>query len=74
MRSNVADVEGAWPVIGGLPLAAAIRCALDIRVVLLGAPTSLAGIMVIDPCHAAATYVRGAPKRARQREHMALGC
>jgi hypothetical protein len=37
---------------------------LGLRVVLLGAPTSLASIMVIGPHHAAATYVGEAPKRA----------
>jgi hypothetical protein len=40
---------------------------LGLRVVLLGAPTSLAGIMVIDPHHAAATHTRrcsSEPKRA----------
>jgi hypothetical protein len=39
---------------------------LDLRVVLLGAPTSLASTMVIgpQPHHAAATYAGEAPKRA----------
>jgi hypothetical protein len=40
------------------------RCELNLRVVLLGAPTSLASIMVIGTHHAAATHVGEAPKRA----------
>jgi hypothetical protein len=36
---------------------------LNLRVVFLSAPTSLASIMVIDPHNAAATHVGGAPKR-----------
>jgi hypothetical protein len=37
---------------------------------MLGAPTSLAGIMVIGPHHAAATHVGGSSE-VGQREHMA---
>jgi hypothetical protein len=37
---------------------------MDLRIALLGAPTSLARIMVIGPHHAAATYVGEAPKWA----------
>jgi hypothetical protein len=39
---------------------------MDLRVVLLSAPTSFAGIMVIGPHHAAVTHVGGAPKRVSQ--------
>jgi hypothetical protein len=42
---------------------------MDLQVVLLGAPTSLASIMVIDPHHAAVTHVGGSSE-VGQREHM----
>jgi hypothetical protein len=37
---------------------------LNLRIALLGAPTSLASIMVVGPHHAAAAHVGMAPKRA----------
>jgi hypothetical protein len=39
---------------------------MDLRVVLLSAPTSFAGIMVIGLHHAAVTHVGGVPKRVSQ--------
>jgi hypothetical protein len=41
----------------------------NLQVVLLGAPTSLASIMVIGPHHAAVKYVGGSSESG-QREHM----
>jgi hypothetical protein len=43
---------------------------VGLQVVLLGAPTSLASIMVIGPHHAAVTHVGGASSEVGQREHM----
>jgi len=42
---------------------------VSLQVVMLGAPTSLAGIMVIGPHHAAVTHVGGSSE-VGQREHM----
>jgi hypothetical protein len=44
---------------------------LNLRVVLLGAPTSLVSIMVVGSHHAAATTIRRRSSEAGQREHMA---
>jgi hypothetical protein len=43
---------------------------VDLQVVMLGAPTSLASIMVIVPHHTAVTHVEGSSE-VGQREHMA---
>jgi hypothetical protein len=45
------------------------RCMVSLQIVMLGAPTSLAGIMVIGPHHAAVTHV-GDSSEVGQREHM----
>jgi hypothetical protein len=42
---------------------------LGLWIALLGAPTSLASIMVIGPHHAAVAHVRGSSE-VGQREHM----
>jgi hypothetical protein len=42
---------------------------VSLQVVMLGAPTSLASIMVIGPHHAAVTHVGGSSE-VGQREHM----
>jgi hypothetical protein len=42
---------------------------VNLQVVLLSSPTSLASIMVIGPHHAAVTYV-GDSSEVRQREHV----
>ena len=45
------------------------RCMVSLQVVMLGAPTSLASIMVVGPHHAAVTHV-GDSSEVGQREHM----
>jgi hypothetical protein len=42
---------------------------VSLQIVVLGAPTSLASIMVIGPHHAAVTHVGGSSE-VGQREHM----
>jgi hypothetical protein len=42
---------------------------VSLQVVMLGAPTSLASIMVVGPHHAAVTHVGGSSE-VGQREHM----
>jgi hypothetical protein len=48
-RSNVAAVEGAWPVMGFT--SHHNRCTVGLQVVLLSAPASLASIMAIGCPH-----------------------
>jgi hypothetical protein len=50
-------------------LPATNRCMVNLQVVMLSAPTSLASIMVIGPHHAAVTHVGGSSE-VGQREHM----
>jgi hypothetical protein len=68
-HSNVAAVEGAWPVMGFT--SHHNSCMVGLEVVLLGAPTSLANILwwsvrTTPPC---VTHVRGSSE-VGQREHM----
>jgi hypothetical protein len=56
-HSNVAAVEGAWPVVG-FTSHQQMHGEPSLQVVLLGAPASLASIMVIGPHHAAVTQPR----------------
>jgi hypothetical protein len=53
-------------------LPATNRCIVGLQVVMLSAPTSLSGIMVIGPHHAAVTHV-GDSSEVGQREHMVRG-
>jgi hypothetical protein len=57
-------VPGLW-----WALPATNICMVGLQVVLLGAPTSLASIMVIGPHHAAVTHAGGSSE-VGQREHM----
>jgi hypothetical protein len=50
-------------------LPATNRCMASLQIVMFGAPTSLASIMVIGPHHAAVTHVGGSSE-VGQREHM----
>ena len=45
------------------------RCMVNLQIVMLSAPTSLASIMVIGPHHSAVTHV-GDSSEVGQREHM----
>ncbi len=45
------------------------RCMVNLQIVMLSAPTSLASIMVIGPHHAAVTHA-GDSSEVGQREHM----
>ena len=53
----------------GLYAPATNRCMVNLQIAMLGAPTSLASIMVIGPHHAAVTHVGGSSE-VGQREHM----
>jgi hypothetical protein len=46
------------------------RCMVNLQIVMLGAPTSLASIMVVGPHHAPAVMHVGDSSEVGQREHM----